>query len=137
MPNPATAALGVSGGIALGSDANGDVTAATVLVIGAGAGLFAAFCPSWFTVRSDFFHGQGSKSGNIKAIRQGEIAGTVTTLLQGVAAAKLVKSPLPLVGAALVCGIMIFGYEWSISHPAAGESDGSNALVSALQWRVG
>jgi hypothetical protein len=128
--------LGLSGG-AVVADANGDVTAATVLVIGAGAGLFAAFCPSWFTVRSDFFHGQGSKAGNVKAIRQGELAGAVTTMLQGMAAARLVHNPMPLFGAALVCGIMIAGYEWSIAHPAAEESNDSNALVSAMQWRVG
>src|SRR5215469_3511704 len=110
---------------------NGDVTAATVLVIGAGAGLFAAFCPSWFTVRSDFFNQQGSKDGNIRAIRQGEIAGTVTTLLQGFAAAHLVDSPLPFLGAIAVSIIIVVGYEWSIAHPASEDYDedkGSPAL---------
>lgn len=101
---------------------NGDVTAATVLVIGAGAGLFAAFCPSWFTVRSDFFNEQGSREGNIKAIRQGEIAGTLTTLLQGYAASHLVHSAFPFVGAIGVSVVMVVGYEWSILHPAAEES---------------
>ena len=114
---------------------NGDVTAATVLVIGAGAGLFAAFCPSWFTVRSDFFNEQESRRGNIKAIRQGEIAGTVTTLLQGAAAARLVKSPMPLLGAIAVSGIMVLGYEWSILHPARSEEE-DHSLAAALQWRV-
>lgn len=114
---------------------NGDVTAATVLVIGAGAGLFAAFCPSWFTVRSDFFNEQESRRGNVKAIRQGEIAGTVTTLLQGAAAARLVKSPMPLLGAMVVSGIMVLGYEWSILHPARSEGE-DNSLAAALQWRV-
>lgn len=118
---------------------NGDVTAATVLVIGAGAGLFAAFCPSWFTVRSDFFHEQGSKSGNVKAIRQGEIAGTITTVLQGFAAAHLVHSAMPLLGAALVSAIMVFGYEWSIAHPAAADPGATtgNRLAPAMAWRAG
>lgn len=106
---------------------NGDVTAATVLVIGAGAGLFAAFCPSWFTVRSDFFNDQGSKAGNIRAIRQGEIAGTLTTLLQGYAASHLVDSMLPFVGAIGVCIIMVAGYEWSIAHPASEDYDDSQS----------
>ena len=101
---------------------NGDVTAATVLVIGAGAGLFAAFCPSWFTVRSDFFNQQGSREGNIRAIRQGEIAGTLTTLLQGYAASHLVHSAIPFLGAIAVSIIMVVGYEWSIMHPAAEET---------------
>lgn len=114
---------------------NGDVTAATVLVIGAGAGLFAAFCPSWFTVRSDFFHEQGSKDGNIKAIRQGEIAGTLTTLLQGFAAARLVKSPMPLLGAIAVSAIMVIGYEFSLRNPAANEGP-DDSLKSAMAYRA-
>ncbi len=134
MPNPAATALGVSGGAAM-MQGNGDVTAATVLVIGTGAGLFAAFCPSWFTVRSDFFNDQGSRAGNVKAIRQGEIAGAVTTMLQGLAAARLVHSPMPLLGAAVVCAIMVGGYEWSIAHPAA-EEGSDNSMAAALQWRV-
>ena len=111
---------------------NGDVTAATVLVIGAGAGLFAAFCPSWFTVRSDFFNEQGSKAGNIRAIRQGEIAGTLTTLLQGYAASHLVHSMMPFWGAAAVSMIMVIGYEWSIAHPAAEDYDASKSPVPTL-----
>lgn len=115
---------------------NGDVTAATVLVIGAGAGLFAAFCPSWFTVRSDFFNEQQSRTGNIRAIRQGEIAGTITTLLQGYAASVLVKSPIPLLGAIGVSGIMVLGYEYSIRNPASAEGSDANPLSAAMQWRV-
>lgn len=111
---------------------NGDVTAATVLVIGAGAGLFAAFCPSWFTVRSDFFNEQGSRSGNIRAIRQGEIAGTATTLLQGYAASHLVHSFLPFMGAIGVCIIMVVGYEWSIAHPASSDYDSSKSPIPRL-----
>lgn len=115
---------------------NGDVTAATVLVIGAGAGLFAAFCPSWFTVRSDFFNEQGSRDGNVKAIRQGEIAGTLTTLLQGAAAARLVHSPMPLLGAIAVSVIMVVGYEYSIKNPASAEGQDGNPLAQAMQWRA-
>jgi hypothetical protein len=111
---------------------NGDVTAATVLVIGAGAGLFAAFCPSWFTVRSDFFNNQGSKDGNIRAIRQGELAGTITTLLQGYAASHLVDSILPFLGAVAVCAIMVAGYEWSIAHPASDDFDTSQSPLPKL-----
>lgn len=115
---------------------NGDVTAATVLVIGAGAGLFAAFCPSWFTVRSDFFNQQGSREGNVKAIRQGEIAGTLTTLLQGYAAAHLVGSAFPFLGAIGVSVIMIVGYEWSILHPAAEEStDRLSQTLKLSAWQ--
>ena len=114
---------------------NGDVTAATVLVIGAGAGLFAAFCPSWFTVRSSFFHDQSGKDGNIKAIRQGEIAGTLTTLLQGAAASRLVKSPLPFLGALAVSLVMVLGYEYSITHPAADEVE-DTSLGASMTWRA-
>jgi hypothetical protein len=115
--------------------ANGEAAAATVLVIGAGAGLFAAFCPSWFTVRSSFFNEQDGRKGNRKAIRQGEVAGTVTTLLQGAGASHLVKSPLPFLGAVAVCVVMIWGYEWSLAHPAVEEGNES-PLGPAMKWRA-
>ncbi|MGH7484142.1 MAG: hypothetical protein ACREMY_00885 [bacterium] len=114
---------------------NGDVTAATVLVIGAGAGLFAAFCPSWFTVRSAFFHEQSGKDGNVKAIRQGELAGALTTLLQGFAAARLVKSPMPFLGALAVSLIMVVGYEYSLKHPATDDAP-DDSMRSAMSYRA-
>lgn len=115
---------------------DGGTVATTVLVIGEGAALFAAFCPSWFTVRSPFFHDQDAKGGNINAIRQGEAAGAAITVAVGWAGAAMVGSPLPLIGAVLVSAVMIAGYEWSIAHPSTEHAaENAHPIGKALQWR--
>ena len=43
-----------------------------ILLIGEASGVFAGFCPSWFTVASPFFHEQEAKAGNVSRIRWGE-----------------------------------------------------------------
>lgn len=119
-----------------GGAGGGGVVATTVLVIGEGAALFAAFCPSWFTVRSPFFHDQAAKEGNISAIRQGELAGAVITVAVGAAGSAMVGSPLPLLGSVLVSIVMVAGYEWSIAHPSTEASEARAAPMSrALRWR--
>lgn len=119
-------------------NAGGGVVATTVLVIGEGAALFAAFCPSWFTVRSAFFHDQAGRDGNISAIRQGELAGTVITVAVGWAGSALVGSPLPLLGAVAVSAVMVAGYEYSIAHPSTeGTEASAHPLGRAMQWRTG
>ena len=107
------------------------------LIVGEASGVFAGFCPSWFTVSSDFFHGQGSREGNIRRIRLGEIAATVIVMATGVAISYQTKSRIPVVLSALTCAAFIAGYEWSIAHPSADDTpDGmpTNART-ALQWR--
>ena len=47
-----------------------------ILLIGEASGVFAGFCPSWFTVASPFFHEQEAKAGNVARIRAGEAAAT-------------------------------------------------------------
>lgn len=96
----------------------GGAIATTVLIVGTGAGNMAAFCPSWFTVRSSFFHEQAARAGNVNAIRQGEAAATALTIAEGWAASVLTGSPLPLLGAVIVCAVMVAGYEYSMQHPA-------------------
>lgn len=119
------------------SAGNGGTVATTVLVIGEGAALFAAFCPSWFTVRSPFFHDQAAKDGNVNAIRQGELAGAVITCAVGWAGAVMVGSPLPLIGAVLVSAVMVAGYEWSIAHPSTEASEAASSPMNrALKWRA-
>lgn len=100
------------------SSSSGGVVATTVLMMGVVAGNAAAFCPSWFTVRSPFFHEQKARAGNVQAIRQGEIAFTVLSVAEGWAISNLVGSPLPLLGSLVVSAIMVTGYEYSMKHPA-------------------
>jgi CHASE2 domain-containing sensor protein len=89
-----------------------------ILLIGEASGVFAGFCPSWFTVSSPFFHAQAAKEGNIKRIRWGEIAATLIVVSTGVAVSWRSKSKLPLYASLAICGIFIAGYEYMIAHPS-------------------
>ena len=89
-----------------------------ILLIGEASGVFAGFCPSWFTVSSPFFHEQECKEGNVKRIRWGEIAATAIVVSTGFAVSWRSKSRLPLYASLAICGIFIGGYEYMIGHPA-------------------
>lgn len=90
----------------------------SILLVGTASGIFAGFCPSWFTVASPFFHAQEAREGNIKRIRWGEAAATVLVLAMGGAVSRLHGSPLPFFAAAIICGIFVGGYEYMIANPS-------------------
>lgn len=92
------------------------------LIIGEASGVFAGFCPSWFTVSSPFFHEQDAKAGNIKRIRWGEIAATAIVLGTGAAISYHTKSSLPWWISVATCAVFVGGYEYMMAHPAASES---------------
>lgn len=94
-----------------------DVTI-VILLVGEASGVFAGFCPSWFTVSSPFFHEQGAKAGNVKRIRWGEIAATIIVIATGAAVTYRTGHKLPLIASLLICLIFITGYEYMIAHPA-------------------
>lgn len=119
--------------VELGGVSGGSI-ATSVLVIEAGASLYAAFCPSWFTVRSPFFHEQKAREGNVQAIRQGELVATLLTVATGAASSVLVQSPLPLIGAVVVAAVMIGGYEYSMGHPATDVGRDGGSEYVALNW---
>ena len=68
-----------------------------ILLVGEASGVFAGFCPSWFTVASPFFHAQNAKEGNIKRIRWGEAAATAIVLSTGAAISYSTKKPAPFI----------------------------------------
>ena len=117
----------------MAGDAGGKV-ATTILVIESAASIYAAFCPSWFTTRSPFFHEQSARAGNIQSIRQGWIAATALTIPTGFAASFLVDSWLPLVGSVIISAVMIGGYEYSISHPATAVPEAPPSWTYGLAW---
>jgi hypothetical protein len=90
-----------------------------ILLIGEASGVFAGFCPSWFTVSSPFFHEQASKEGNVKRIRWGEIAATVIVVATGAAVSMRSNNNLPLYASLGICGVFVTGYEYMIAHPAS------------------
>lgn len=89
-----------------------------ILLIGEASGVFAGFCPSWFTVSSPFFHEQGAKDGNIKRIRWGEVAASAIVISTGIAVSMRTSNKLPLYASIAICAIFIGGYEFMIAHPA-------------------
>ena len=90
-----------------------------ILIIGEASGVFAGFCPSWFTVSSPFFHEQESKEGNVRRIRWGEAAATAIVLSTGAAVSYRTKDNIPLIASAIISGIFVAGYEYMIAHPAS------------------
>jgi hypothetical protein len=89
-----------------------------ILLIGEASGVFAGFCPSWFTVSSDFFHDNGAVEGNKKRIRQGEIAATAIVVSTGWAVSARSPGWVPLYASIGISAIFIGGYEWAIAHPS-------------------
>jgi hypothetical protein len=89
-----------------------------ILLIGEASGVFAGFCPSWFTVSSPFFHDQECKDGNIKRIRWGEVAATLIVVSTGVAVSWRSRNRFPLYASIGICLIFVGGYEYMIAHPA-------------------
>jgi hypothetical protein len=108
------------------------------LIIGEASGVFAGFCPSWFTVSSPFFHEQEAKKGNVKRIRWGEVAATAIVMATGVAISYHTSSKIPFVVSALTCGVFVGGYEYMIANPSAEDADSDGlpqAMKSALNWK--
>lgn len=89
-----------------------------ILLIGMAAGVFAGFCPSWFTVSSPFFHEQDAIEGNIKRIRWGELAAAVIVIAVGWAISSRSKSNFGIYGAFGISVVFVGGYEYMIKHPA-------------------
>lgn len=104
------------------------------LIVGEASGVFAGFCPSWFTVSSPFFHEQSAREGNVKRIRWGEAAATAIVVGTGWALSYHTKSALPLLVSLATCGVFIGGYEYMIAHPAADDNE-NPTIQSALNWR--
>src|SRR5258708_22111682 len=92
-----------------------------VLLIGEASGVFAGFCPSWFTVSSPFFHEQDAKAGNVKRIRWGEVAATGIVVATGAAVAYRSKSNMALWASIGICLVFVAGYEYMIAHPSTEE----------------
>lgn len=96
-----------------GSDAN-----SIVLLIGSASGVFAGFCPSWFTVSSPFFHDQEAKEGNVKRIRWGEAAASIIVIAMGAALAQTHNDSTALYASIVIALVFSAGYEYMIKNPS-------------------
>jgi hypothetical protein len=88
------------------------------LLVGEASGVFAGFCPSWFTVASPFFHDQEAKAGNVGRIRAGEACATAIVLATGWAISKQTGSSFALIASAAISAVFVVGYEYQIAHPS-------------------
>lgn len=93
-------------------------TDVVILLVGMASGIFAGFCPSWFTVASPFFHEQNAKDGNVKRIRWGEAAASAIVIAMGWAVSNQTKRSTPLMASILISAIFVGGYEYMIAHPS-------------------
>jgi hypothetical protein len=108
------------------------------LIVGEASGVFAGFCPSWFTVSSPFFHEQEAREGNIRRIRWGEAAATAIVLGTGFAMSGITKSGFPFWISAFTCAVFVGGYEYMIRHPASEDDSPKNSPINtALRWSRG
>ena len=108
-----------------------------ILLVGEASGVFAGFCPSWFTVASPFFHEQAAKDGNIKRIRAGEVAATAIVMGTGWAVAQGPVGPFALWAAAAISAVFVAGYEYQIRHPSKQPDNGSGGQATGaamLSW---
>lgn len=113
-----------------------------ILLIGEASGVFAGFCPSWFTVSSPFFHEQDARDGNVKRIREGEAAATIIVLSTAAAVAYGSDKPRPvaLLAGVAISAVFIAGYERAIRRPSKVDADKASGISPALtktgmQWR--
>ena len=97
-----------------------------ILLIGEASGVFAGFCPSWFTVASPFFHEQDAKDGNVKRIRAGEIAASIIVIATGWAVSRGRPNNLGLYASIAICAVFVFGYEFQIAHPSSNDEKASS-----------
>lgn len=104
-----------------------------ILLIGEASGVFAGFCPSWFTVSSPFFHEQDAKDGNVKRIRWGEAAATAIVVATGAAVAYRSKTNIALWASIGISLIFVAGYEYMIAHPSK-DKGGSSKPDQGSQW---
>lgn len=94
-----------------------------ILLVGSASGVFAGFCPSWFTVSSPFFHEQDAKEGNVKRIRWGEAAATVIVVSMGAAVSRASGNWTALYWSVVISGVFTAGYEYMIANPS--KADGA------------
>ena len=101
-----------------------------ILLIGEASGVFAGFCPSWFTVASPFFHEQSAREGNIARIRAGEVAATAIVVGTGWAVSRGRASNFALLASLAISAIFIGGYEFQIAHPSKKTPDAAEQKTS-------
>ena len=105
-----------------------------ILLIGEASGVFAGFCPSWFTVASPFFHDQDAKAGNIKRIRAGEASAAAIVIGTGWAVSARSTGNVALWASIAISAIFIAGYEFQIAHPSKQDSPLPESAQRAVSW---
>lgn len=108
-----------------------------VLLIGEASGVFAGFCPSWFTVASPFFHEQDAKAGNVARIRAGEVAATAIVVGTGWAVSSREEGNFSLYAAIAISVVFVVGYEYQLANPSTeSASSGWFSKPLPIRWKA-
>lgn len=126
--------------VKLASWSKDDITV-FILLVGEASGVFAGFCPSWFTVSSPFFHEQEAREGNVKRIRWGEAAASAIVIGTGAAVASRSSNNAAFWVAVGISAVFVAGYEYMIAHPSSGDgqpksNESAPPMTSAINWKA-
>lgn len=90
---------------------NNDLVLTSVFMALEGAFAYSAFLPSIMTIGT--FVDSPEK---VRAIREGEVVGTVFLLALSLTVSSIMKSPVPLFAGLLAGGLAVGVYEYALTH---------------------
>lgn len=90
---------------------NNDIVLTSVFMALEGAFAYSAFLPSIMTIGTFV-----DSAAKVRAIREGEIVGTVFLLGLSLTVSAITKSPLPLISGLVAGGLAVGVYEYALLH---------------------
>jgi hypothetical protein len=97
-----------------------EVVTSGVFLLGMGAGMYGAFCPSFYEVSSPRFSGQTETSDlQLTRLRRGEIYASVVILTVGAGLSVLHRNMLPFFVAVFLVAAFVVGYEYLLDWNGA------------------
>jgi hypothetical protein len=97
-----------------------EVVTSGVFLLGMGAGMYGAFCPSFYEVSSPQFSGSSdTRDLQLTRLRRGEIYASVVILTVGSALSVLHRNMLPFFVAVFLVAAFLVGYEYLLDWNGA------------------
>lgn len=89
-----------------------EVITSGVFLLGMGAGLYTAFCPSLYDVSNPSFNGTETPDLSMKRLRMGQVYASTTILTIGAALSVMHKNMLPFLVSLFMVAAFLGGYEY-------------------------